>query len=106
VASGSRPGASNSRCWPPGCSPATRAGSFPTRGPRFCRSIASLDRLKRKENKRLLLENRKWDLIIFDEAHRLSAVNYGRDKTHKTDNYKLAEAIRLQEYSEAFLFRS
>ena len=35
-------------------------------------AIASLDRLKRKEHKRTLLENRKWDLIIFDEAHRLS----------------------------------
>jgi superfamily II DNA or RNA helicase len=66
-------------------------------------SIASLDRLKRKENKRLLLENHKWDLIIFDEAHRLSAVNYGRDKTHKTENFKLAEALRLPDYSEAFL---
>lgn len=66
-------------------------------------AIASLDRLKRKEHKRLLLENRKWDLIIFDEAHRLSAVNYGSRKTEKTQNYKLAEDIRLPEYSEAFL---
>jgi len=66
-------------------------------------AIASLDRLKRKEHKRLLLENRKWDLIIFDEAHRLSAVNYGSGKTEKTQNYKLAEDIRLPEYSEAFL---
>src|SRR5215831_6155594 len=37
-------------------------------------AIASIDRLKRAEHKRILLENRKWDLIIFDEAHRLSAV--------------------------------
>jgi hypothetical protein len=66
-------------------------------------AIASLDRLKRKEHKRLLLENRKWDLIIFDEAHRLSAVNYGSGKTEKTQNYKLAEDIGLPEYSEAFL---
>ncbi len=66
-------------------------------------AIASLDRLKRKENKSLLLENHRWDLIIFDEAHRLSAVDYGRDKTHKTENFKLAEALRLPDYSEAFL---
>ncbi|MCI0684699.1 MAG: DEAD/DEAH box helicase family protein, partial [Gemmataceae bacterium] len=66
-------------------------------------SIASLDRLKRKENKRLLLENRKWDLIIFDEAHRLSAVSYGTSKTEKTQNYKLAEDLKLPDYSEAFL---
>jgi len=36
-------------------------------------AIASLDRLKRKEHKRTLLENRKWDLIVFDEAQHLSA---------------------------------
>ena len=61
-------------------------------------AIASIDRLKRKEHKRILLENRKWDLIIFDEAHRLSAVDYGSGKVEKTQNYRLAEEIRLQEY--------
>jgi len=67
-------------------------------------AIASIDRLKRAEHKRILLENRKWDLIIFDEAHRLSAVVYGSgQKTEKTQNYKLAEEIRQKEYSEAFL---
>ncbi|MGH9677915.1 MAG: DEAD/DEAH box helicase, partial [Candidatus Acidiferrum sp.] len=67
-------------------------------------AIASIDRLKRAEHKRILLENRKWDLIIFDEAHKLSAVTYGLGKkVEKTLNYKLAEEIRLKEYSEAFL---
>ncbi len=66
-------------------------------------AIASINRLKRKEHKRILLENRKWDLIIFDEAHRLSAVNYGMGKVQKTQNFKLAEEVRLPEYSEAFL---
>src|ERR1043166_3335524 len=66
-------------------------------------AIASLDRLKRKEHKRLLLENRKWDLIIFDEAHRLSAVSYGGAKTDKTQNYRLAEEIRHKHYCEAML---
>jgi superfamily II DNA or RNA helicase len=64
------------------------------------RAIASLDRLKRKEHKRVLLENRKWDLIIFDEAHRLSAKEYGR-KTDKTQNYQLAEVLR--DYTDALL---
>ncbi|MGD1157866.1 MAG: helicase-related protein [Terriglobia bacterium] len=64
------------------------------------RAIASLDRLKRKEHKRVLLENRKWDLIIFDEAHRLSAKEYGR-KTDRTQNYQLAEALRG--YTDALL---
>ena len=63
-------------------------------------AIASLDRLKRKEHKRVLLENRKWDLIIFDEAHRLSAKEYGR-KTDKTQNYQLAEALR--DYTDSLL---
>src|SRR5205823_13475921 len=61
------------------------------------------DALKRPERKRGLLENRKWDLIIFDEAHRLSAMNYGSGKVHKTQNYHLAEEIRHKHYSEALL---
>jgi len=47
-------------------------------------TIASLDTLKRAEHKRTLLENRKWDLIIFDEAHRLSAMDYSSGKVEKT----------------------
>jgi ERCC4-related helicase len=66
-------------------------------------AIASIDTLKRPEHKRALLENRKWDLIIFDEAHRLSAVNYGGIKTEKTQNYRLAEEIRHKHYCEAML---
>ena len=67
-------------------------------------AIASIDRLKRPAHKETLMENRKWDLIIFDEAHKLSAVNYGAQrKTEKTQNYKLAEEIRTKDYSEAFL---
>ena len=66
-------------------------------------AIASLDTLKRAEHKRVLLENRKWDLIIFDEAHRLSAVDYGSGKTEKTHNYRLAEEVSQKHYSDAFL---
>jgi SNF2 family DNA or RNA helicase len=69
-------------------------------------AIASIDRLKRAEHKRILLENRKWDLIIFDEAHKLSAVDYGSGKVEKTQNYHLAEEIRNRNYSEAFLLLS
>lgn len=63
-------------------------------------AIASLDRLKRKEHKRTLLENRKWDLIIFDEAQHLSARDYP-NKTDKTQNYQLAETLR--DYTDALL---
>jgi superfamily II DNA or RNA helicase len=64
-------------------------------------AIASLDCLKRKEHKEKLLENRKWDLIIFDEAHRLSARDYGESKTEKTQNYRLADD--LKEHTDAML---
>jgi len=64
-------------------------------------AIASLDCLKRKEHKEKLLENRKWDLIIFDEAHRLTARDYGEAKTEKTQNYRLAEDLR--DHTDALL---
>jgi superfamily II DNA or RNA helicase len=63
-------------------------------------AVASLDRLKRKEHKRTLLENRKWDLIIFDEAQHLSARQWPT-KIEKTQNYQLAEALRG--YTDALL---
>lgn len=66
-------------------------------------TIASLDTLKRAEHKRTLLENRKWDLIIFDEAHRLSAMNYSSGKVEKTQNYRLAEELRHNRYCDALL---
>jgi superfamily II DNA or RNA helicase len=63
-------------------------------------AIASLDRLKRKQHKQTLLENRKWDLIIFDEAQHLSARQYPQ-KIEKTQNYQLAESLRG--YTDALL---
>jgi ERCC4-related helicase len=65
--------------------------------------IASLDTLKRPDHKRVLLENRRWNLIIFDEAHRLSALDYGSGKVEKTLNYKLAEELRARDYTDALL---
>ena len=34
-----------------------------------------------------------WDLVVFDEAHHLTAYRNG-NKVTKTENYKLAEALR------------
>jgi len=65
-------------------------------------SIASIDTLKRIEHKNALLENRKWDLIIFDEAHKLSAMDYDSGKTEKTQNYRLGEELR--NYCDALIF--
>lgn len=57
------------------------------------RLIASVDTLKRKARVKRLLEAPRWDLVVFDEAHHLSAYKSGK-KVKKTENYKLAEAIR------------
>jgi SNF2 family DNA or RNA helicase len=57
------------------------------------RVIASIDTLKQPRRMERLLAAPNWDLVIFDEAHHLSRTRYGK-KTHVTQNYKLAEAIR------------
>lgn len=44
------------------------------------------------EGKRLL-DAPRWDLVVFDEAHHLTAYRTG-GKVRKTENYKLAEALK------------
>jgi superfamily II DNA or RNA helicase len=64
------------------------------------RIITSIDFAKRSE----ILPSLKaahFDLIIVDEAHKMSAYRYG-DKTNKTDRYLLGET--LSEISEHLLF--
>jgi superfamily II DNA or RNA helicase len=58
------------------------------------RLIASIDTLKRPKRIENILASPKWDLIVFDEAHHLTAVQSGANKVHKTDNYLLAESLR------------
>ncbi|MFH1021786.1 MAG: SNF2-related protein [Planctomycetota bacterium] len=57
------------------------------------RLIASVDTLKRKTRVKRLLDAPAWDLVVFDEAHHLSAYRSG-NRVRKTENYKLAEALR------------
>lgn len=57
------------------------------------RLIASIDTLKRKARVKKLEEAPKWDLVVFDEAHHLTAFKSG-GKVKKTENYKLAESLR------------
>ena len=57
------------------------------------RLIGSVDTLKRRARIRRLLDAPPWDLVVFDEAHHLSAYR-SFDKVRKTENYKLAEALR------------
>lgn len=57
------------------------------------RLIASIDTLKRAARIRRLLGAPRWDLVVFDEAHHLTAWRSG-GKVRKTENYKLAEALK------------
>lgn len=57
------------------------------------RLIASVDTLKRPSRIKRLLEAPRWDLVVFDEAHHLTAIRSGK-KINKTENYKLAEALK------------
>ena len=56
--------------------------------------IASVDTLKREDHKTLLLASRDWDVIIFDEAHKLSAKTWSPQKIERTQNYRLAEDLQ------------
>ena len=60
---------------------------------RHNRLIVSVDTLKRTSRVKRLLAAPIWDLVVFDEAHHLSVYRTG-NKVKKTENFKLAEAIR------------
>ncbi|MCC6132213.1 MAG: DEAD/DEAH box helicase family protein [Acidobacteria bacterium] len=57
------------------------------------RLIASVDTLKRKARIKKLEEAPPWDLVVFDEAHHLTAYKSG-GKVKKTENFKLAEVLK------------
>lgn len=57
------------------------------------RLIASIDTLKIRARMKRLEEAPLWDLVIFDEAHHLTAYK-SSGKTKKTENYKLAELLK------------
>ncbi len=53
--------------------------------------IAKMDQLKRKEYLELLKES-AWDLVICDEAHKMSA-SFSGGEVNRTQRYRLAEAL-------------
>lgn len=55
--------------------------------------IASMDRLKMEEHLEKILQAEPWDLVIFDEAHRLSRSETGRWQ-EETDRYRMARMLR------------
>ncbi len=56
-------------------------------------AIASLQALRLPRHREILLENHRWNLIIFDEAQHLSAREWGSD-TDRTKAYQLAESLK------------
>ncbi len=63
--------------------------------------ITSLDFIK-KEEMRLELGKTRWDMVIFDEAHKLKAYKYG-DKIERTDRYKTAAILTDYECCDTVL---
>lgn len=55
--------------------------------------IASIDRLKDEQHLAKLQQGGRWDLIIFDEAHRLSRRQYGT-KYQSSERFNLAKYLR------------
>lgn len=55
--------------------------------------IGSMDRLKQEEHLSNLLQAEPWDLVIFDEGHRLSRRQYGQ-KLDSSARYSLAASLR------------
>ncbi|TVQ34745.1 MAG: DUF3883 domain-containing protein [Wenzhouxiangella sp.] len=54
--------------------------------------VARLDQLSRNDDYRELLERTEWDLIVVDEAHKLSATWNG-SKLHETKRFKLGRLL-------------
>ena len=59
----------------------------------YDRVIASMDRLKQENHLESVLQAEPWDLVIFDEAHRLSRRQWGQ-KFEAADRFKLAATLR------------
>ncbi|WP_135229980.1 helicase-related protein [Deinococcus fonticola] len=55
--------------------------------------IVSMDRLKQDAHLEKLQRSGRWDLAVFDEAHRLSRRQYGRTFKY-TDRYRMALEVR------------
>ncbi|MES1949834.1 helicase domain protein [Salinisphaera sp. S4-8] len=69
----------------------------------YDRVIGSMDRFKQEGHLESLLSAAPWDLIVFDEAHRLSRRQYG----HKFDSSQRFDlAAKLRQRSDNFLLLS
>ncbi|MPY67718.1 DEAD/DEAH box helicase [Deinococcus sp. SDU3-2] len=67
--------------------------SDPAQWPLYDVVIGSMDRFKHERHLDLLRESGRWDMVVFDEAHRLSRSLYGL--TYQTsERYHLASILR------------
>jgi SNF2 family DNA or RNA helicase len=57
--------------------------------------IASLDRLKTDKHLSNLINAEHWDMVVFDEAHRLTRSQYG-EKLDASERFKLAMQLRAR----------
>jgi superfamily II DNA or RNA helicase len=55
--------------------------------------IGSMDKFKSEHHLVNLRQAGSWDLVVFDEAHRLSRAQYGM-KFHSSDRFRLAASLR------------
>jgi superfamily II DNA or RNA helicase len=55
-------------------------------------AIARLDKLSRNEDVQALLQQTEWDLVVFDEAHKLAASFFGGEVRY-TRRYRLAQLL-------------
>ncbi len=62
--------------------------------------IVSIDRAKHENHMGLFVESEGWDVIVFDEGHKLTRYESG----HQSERYKLAAALRKK--SDAFFLLS
>ena len=59
----------------------------------YAHVIASMDRLKSESHLESILQAEPWDLVIIDEAHRMSRSDQGRWQ-EETDRYHMARRLR------------
>ena len=74
--------------------------NHPRRWKMYDHVIGSIDRLKLEGHLDSLMEAGKWDLIVFDEAHRLSRRQWGA-KYDASERFRLAATLR--QTTDAFL---
>lgn len=61
----------------------------------YDRVIASMDKIKGEDHLARIQAAEPWDLIIFDEGHRLTRRQWGM-KFERSDRYRMAETLRRQ----------